>query len=82
MDTQLTININNSSIIKGAKLYAKENQISLSELVENYLSSLIKSYYTMEKSNEIPEGYMTIEEFRETSKISLTKILNEHGIYQ
>ena len=28
-----------------------------------------------------PEGYMTLEEFRVQSKISLTKILNEHGIY-
>jgi len=28
-----------------------------------------------------PEGYMTLEEFRAKSKISLTKILNEHGIY-
>ena len=29
----------------------------------------------------VPDGYMTPEEFRETSKMSLTKILNEHGIY-
>jgi hypothetical protein len=29
----------------------------------------------------IPEGYMTLEEFRTQSKISLTKLLNEHGIY-
>jgi len=29
----------------------------------------------------IPAGYMTLEEFRTESKISLTKILNEHGIY-
>ena len=29
----------------------------------------------------IPEGYMTLEEFRVQSKNSLTKILNEHGIY-
>ena len=28
-----------------------------------------------------PEGYMTVEEFREDAKRSLTKILNEHGIY-
>ena len=29
----------------------------------------------------IPEGYMPLEEFRTQSKISLTKLLNEHGIY-
>jgi hypothetical protein len=30
----------------------------------------------------VPDGYMTLEEFRTESKASLTKILNEHGIYQ
>jgi hypothetical protein len=29
----------------------------------------------------VPDGYMTPEEFRTKSKASLTKILNEHGIY-
>ncbi|GHT76017.1 hypothetical protein AGMMS50262_13080 [Bacteroidia bacterium] len=29
----------------------------------------------------VPEGYMTPEEFRTEAKTSLTKILNEHGIY-
>jgi hypothetical protein len=29
----------------------------------------------------VPTGYMTPEEFRIEAKISLTKILNEHGIY-
>ena len=28
------------------------------------------------------EGYMTLEEFRIQAKASLTKILNERGIYQ
>jgi len=32
-------------------------------------------------SNVVPEGYMTIEEFRAEAKTSLTKLLNEHGIY-
>jgi len=32
------------------------------------------------KSNIAPEGYMTVEEFRTKTKISLTKILSEHGI--
>ena len=42
MNNRLTININENTI-EGAKLYAKENKVSLSYLVENYLSSLIKS---------------------------------------
>ena len=28
-----------------------------------------------------PEGYMTLEEFRTTSKAGLAKLLHEHGIY-
>ena len=31
-------------------------------------------------SNIVPEGYMTVEEFRAEAKTSLTKLLNEHGI--
>jgi hypothetical protein len=31
--------------------------------------------------NVIPEGYMTVEQFRLEAKKSLTNILNEHGIY-
>jgi len=31
--------------------------------------------------NVVPEGYMTIEEFRAEAKTSLTKLLNEHGIH-
>jgi hypothetical protein len=30
---------------------------------------------------KVPEGYMLPEEFRTKAKASLTKILNEHGIY-
>ena len=33
------------------------------------------------KQATIPEGYMTLEEFRTKSKISLTQLLNEHGIH-
>jgi len=29
----------------------------------------------------VPEGYMTVEQFRTEAKASLTKILNKHGIY-
>ena len=33
------------------------------------------------RKEDVPDGYMTLEEFRSESKTSLTKILNEHGIY-
>jgi hypothetical protein len=32
-------------------------------------------------AQNVPDGYMTPEEFRTKSKASLTKILSEHGIY-
>ena len=39
MNTKLTLNLN-KSIIESAKDYAKENSVSLSKLIENYLNSL------------------------------------------
>ena len=32
-------------------------------------------------NNIVPEGYMTIEQFRTEAKADLTKLLNKHGIY-
>jgi hypothetical protein len=43
MSTKLTLNLS-EEVIKEAKVYAKANAISLSKLVENYLSSLTYSY--------------------------------------
>lgn len=40
MDTKLTLKLN-KEIIEKAKVYASVNQVSLSRLIENYLSSLI-----------------------------------------
>jgi len=41
MNTKLTLNLN-KSVIEEAKSYAKENQVSLSKLIENYLKSIVK----------------------------------------
>ena len=41
MNTKLTLNLN-KNIIESAKDYAKENSVSLSKLIENYLNSLTK----------------------------------------
>jgi len=41
MNTKLTLNLN-KEVIERAKKYAKSNHVSLSKLIENYLSSLIK----------------------------------------
>ena len=40
MDTKLTLKLN-QKIIEKAKLYASEQKVSLSRLIENYLNSLI-----------------------------------------
>lgn len=45
MNTKLTLNID-KSIIEEAKYYAKQNQVSLSKLIENYLDSLVASNET------------------------------------
>lgn len=42
MNTKLTLNLN-KTVIEKAKDYAKNNNVSLSKLIENYLSSLTKS---------------------------------------
>ncbi len=42
MDTKLTLKLN-KSVIELAKKYAKENNISLSRMVENYLQAITKN---------------------------------------
>ena len=49
MDTKLTLNVD-KSVIEQAKEYAKSHKISLSRLIESYLSSLVMEN---EKKNEI-----------------------------
>ncbi|MGN6531026.1 MAG: DUF6364 family protein [Ginsengibacter sp.] len=39
MNTKLTLNIDDN-IIEQAKIYAKDNRLSLSKLIENYLRSI------------------------------------------
>ena len=41
MNAKLTLNID-QSIIEEAELYARDNSLSVSKLIENYLQSLIK----------------------------------------
>jgi len=43
MNTKLTLNLN-KEIIRRAKEYAKEHNISLSFLIENYLQKIISDY--------------------------------------
>jgi len=41
MDKKLTLSLN-EQVIERAKIYAKDNEISLSKLIESYLSSLLE----------------------------------------
>lgn len=51
MNTKLTLNLD-KSVIEQAKKYAREHQVSLSKLIENYLDSITKS--SIEKSKISP----------------------------
>ena len=55
MNAKLTLNIN-KSVIDGAKLYAKENEMSLSKLIENYLNSFVKPPSTERKISPLVES--------------------------
>lgn len=47
MDSKLTLKLN-ESVIERAKQYAKENNISLSRMIENYLQAV-----TLKKKNKV-----------------------------
>lgn len=49
MNTKLTLSLN-KDIIHQAKIYAKEHNISLSFLIENYLQKIIAEYKTDDSS--------------------------------
>jgi hypothetical protein len=51
MNTKLTLNID-QNVIEKAKFYAKNNSVSLSKLIENYLLSLTKK--DLEKTKVSP----------------------------
>lgn len=49
MNTKLTLSLN-KDIIHQAKIYAKEHNISLSFLIENFLQKIIAEYKTNDSS--------------------------------
>ncbi len=48
MDSKLTLKLN-AGVIEKAKQYAKENNISLSRMIENYLKAITESRNTQNK---------------------------------
>lgn len=72
MDTKLTLKLD-QEIIERAKAYAKENNTSLSKLIESYLSLLVFSKNEEEVGPvvksisgvmELPEDYDTKKEYK------------------
>lgn len=49
MNTKLTLSLN-KDVIYQAKIYAKEHNISLSFLIENYLQKIVAEYKTNDSS--------------------------------
>lgn len=55
MNTKLTLNVS-KTVIEHAKAYAKEHQVSLSHLIENYLQSLTKTADKKKKISPLVES--------------------------
>ena len=55
MNTKLTLNVD-KVIIEEAKYYAKENKLSLSKLIENYLNALTKTSSKAKKISPLVES--------------------------
>ena len=55
MNTKLTLNID-QNVIEEAKTYAKNNNVSLSKLIENYLFSLTKKNNPTTKESPLVES--------------------------
>jgi hypothetical protein len=55
MNTKLTLNLD-KDIIEQAKSYAKDNRVSLSKLIENYLNSLTSKIEKERKVSPLVES--------------------------
>lgn len=80
MDTKLTLKLDDT-VIELAKNYAKEKNISLSKLIETYLTTLVKP----EESNEVTElvkslsGIMELNESFDAKKEYRKHILKKYS---
>lgn len=64
MDTKLTLKLNDS-VIEQAKQYAKENNISLSRLIENYLQAITERKNKEIKISPLVESLTGVIQFEE-----------------
>ncbi len=72
MNTKLTLKLD-KTIIQKAKLFAKENKVSLSALVEKYFESLTKKVdkkdLNLSPAVRALSGVLKLKEFSETDQI-------------
>lgn len=64
MDSKLTLKLN-KSIIENAKIFAKQNNISLSRLIENYLHAITKSKNKSANVSLLVESLTGVVDFSE-----------------
>ena len=78
MDTKLTLSLD-KSVIEQAKNYAKSNKVSLSKLIESYLSSLTKKRTDTNKITPLVESLSGVINLDNTdnSKDDYTNFLME-----
>ena len=67
MDSKLTLKLD-SGVIQRAKLYAKERNISLSKLIENYLSALTGSQVKKAEISPLVESLAGVIDLNEVSE--------------
>ena len=65
MDSKLTLKLN-ESVIEQAKQYAKENNISLSRLIENYLQAITTGKQNKIKVSPLVESLTGVIELEKT----------------
>jgi len=78
MDAKLTLKLN-SKIIEEAKLYAKERNTSLSQMIENYLAAVTNEESKKRKVNPIIKsltGVISLDEKKDYRQ-AYTKYLTE-----
>ena len=76
MDTKLTLKLD-SSIIEMAKLYAKDNNISLSRLIENYLQAITIKNKKKIQISPLVESLTGVIKSKGNSRKSYTDFLSE-----
>jgi len=76
MDTKLTLKLDNS-IIEMAKSYAKDNNISLSRLIENYLQAITIKKKKKIQISPLVESLTGVIESKADSRKSYTDFLSE-----